>query len=111
MSKRIRFHLDEHMPLAVAEGLRQRGIDVTTTPDAGLLKASDEKQLAYASREGRVLVTQDRDFLRLHSQGIPHAGIAYCRRGKRTIGQIIRVLVSIHKQLSPEKMAGRVEYL
>jgi hypothetical protein len=31
----LRFHLDEHVSPAVAEGLRRRGIDVTTTLDAG----------------------------------------------------------------------------
>ncbi len=111
MSKRIRFHLNEHLPLAVAEGLRRRGIDITTSPEIGLLKASDEEHLAYARREGRVIVTQDQDFLRLHSRGISHAGIAYCRRGTRTIGQIIRSLVLIYERLSLEEMEGRVEYL
>ncbi|MFH1920766.1 MAG: hypothetical protein ABIP48_12860 [Planctomycetota bacterium] len=32
----IRYHLDEHVDPAVAEGLRQRGVDVTTTVEAGL---------------------------------------------------------------------------
>lgn len=54
MSDRVRFHLDEHMAKAIATGLRQRGIDVTTTAKAGLLGAGDEEQLAYARREGRV---------------------------------------------------------
>ena len=29
MPRTIRFHLDEHSPKAVAEGLRRRGIDTT----------------------------------------------------------------------------------
>jgi hypothetical protein len=44
----IRFHLDEHVASAIAEGLRRRGIDVTTTADAGLLDAPDEDHLAFA---------------------------------------------------------------
>jgi len=31
MPRTIRFHLDEHVPHAVADGLRIHGIDVTTT--------------------------------------------------------------------------------
>ena len=37
MPQTIRFHLDEHCDLAIAEGLRRRAIDVTTTPEAGLI--------------------------------------------------------------------------
>ncbi len=59
----IRFHLDENMPSAVAAGLRLRGLDVTTTPEAELRTASDPLQLDHASAEGRVIVTRDRDFL------------------------------------------------
>ncbi len=62
----MRFHLDEHVDHAVAHGLRQRGIDVTTTTDAGLLGVSDEHHLEHALAASRVIFTQDADFLRLH---------------------------------------------
>ena len=48
MSEAIRFHLDENVDGAIAEGLRRRSIDVTTTPDVGLIGASDEEQVAFA---------------------------------------------------------------
>jgi hypothetical protein len=48
MPRTIRFHLDENCARAIAIGLRRHGIDVTTTPDAGLLGAIDEEQAAYA---------------------------------------------------------------
>ncbi len=79
MPRTIRFHLDENCPHALAVGLRRRGIDVTTTPEAGLLEATDEEQNAYASGEGRTIFTQDEDFLAIHSSGFPHPGIAYCK--------------------------------
>lgn len=44
----IRFHMDEQVDRAIAEALRRRGIDLTTTPEAGLLGAVDEEQLAFA---------------------------------------------------------------
>ena len=50
MPRTIRFHLDENCATAIAEGLRRRGVDVTTTPEAGLLGSGDDEQLAY--REG-----------------------------------------------------------
>lgn len=66
--------MDEHGAAALAVGLRGYGIDVTTTPEAGLLEASDQEQLAYAAANGRVVVTHDEDFLVLNASGIPHAG-------------------------------------
>jgi len=82
----MRFHLDEHVDHAIARGLRQRGSDVTTTTDAGLLGATDDQQLEFALQSGRVLFTQDADFLGLHLQGSAHAGLSARRdrvRGSR----------------------------
>lgn len=57
----IKYHLDESVNNAIANGLRLRGIDVTTSKAAGLVGATDPEQLHYANREGRVLVTHDDD--------------------------------------------------
>jgi predicted nuclease of predicted toxin-antitoxin system len=67
--------------------------------------------IRFAASSRRVLVTQDADFLRLHAEGVAHAGIAYCRQGAVPIGELLRFLVLIHDLLSPEEMAGRVEFL
>ena len=48
---------------------------------------------AYAQAAGRVIVTQDRDFTRLHRQGLSHCGIAYSEHGMRSIRQIIEALI------------------
>ena len=107
----IRYHLDEHVDPAVAEGLRQRGIDVTTTVDAGLTGATDEGQLAFATANGRVLVTRDPDFLVLHSRHVSHAGIAYWHPKRRSVGQIVLDLTLLWRVATAEEMQGRVEYL
>ena len=65
----IRFYTDEHVARAVVRGLRQRGVDVLTVPEADLLGASDDEHLRRARAEGRVVFTQDEDFLRLHAAG------------------------------------------
>ena len=106
----MRFHLDEHGPKAVAEGLKERGIDVTTTSDVGLLGATDEKQLMYATAHERVLVTRDADFLRLHRAGVRHAGIAFFHRN-RSIGELIRSLLLLRQRLSPANMQNHVEFI
>ncbi|MBW4632391.1 MAG: DUF5615 family PIN-like protein [Iphinoe sp. HA4291-MV1] len=111
MPSKIRFHLDENVSNAIADGLRRRGIDVTTTPEQKLISASDEEQLEFSLAEDRVIFTQDTDFLRLHQIGMNHAGIVYCSQGSRSIGNIIRSLILIWEWLEPEEMRGRVEFI
>lgn len=41
MSNHIKFQTDEHIPSAVITGLQRRNIDILSTPQAGLLGASD----------------------------------------------------------------------
>ena len=80
MSEKIKFHLDENVSNAIAQGLRMRGVDVTTSPEFGLIGASDEEQLAHAFSQKRVIFTFDDDFLRLAATGIAHCGIIYARQ-------------------------------
>lgn len=107
----LRFHLDEHIDHAIARGLRDRGIDVTTTTDAGLLSAPDEEHLEHARRETRVIVRRDADFLRLAGQSQNHPGIVYCAPGQQTIGQIVRHLCLMSDCLDSKDTAGAVEYV
>ena len=111
MSEKIKFHLDENLSSAIAGGLRRRGIDVTTTPEAGLIGSTDEEQLEFARQAGRVLVTLDDDLLRLHAKGLPHAGIAYCRQGTRSIGQMLRALVIVYEAMTAEEVTGQALFL
>jgi predicted nuclease of predicted toxin-antitoxin system len=111
MSERIRFHLDEQIDPAIAWGLRRHEIDVTTTVEVELQGQADEVQLEFASSQYRVLVTHDVDFLIIASQFNEHWGIAYCKQGTRSIGQIIQRLIQVYEQLDSEEMKGKVQYL
>ena len=111
MSSRIHFHLDEQVKSVIAREMRRRGIDVTTTVEAGLRTQSDEVQLDFICQEQRVLSTQDDDFLRIASRTNNHPGIVYCKQGTRSTGQIIEILVLIYEVYTPAEMVGRVEYL
>jgi Domain of unknown function (DUF5615) len=110
MPTEIRFHLDEHVPPAIAEGLKRRGIDVTTTSDAGLTGADDIDHVAFALTNERVIYTNDEDYLILNDQGVAHAGIVFCHQGSRSIGEIIRFLVLLHACLTAQEMHGTVEF-
>lgn len=106
----LKFQADEHISTAVIVGLQRRGIDIISTADADLLGASDEEQLLRATETGRVLVTQDDDFLLLHSQAVSHAGIVFVQP-RRPIGYIVRGLHFIHQMLSADEMQAHVEFL
>jgi predicted nuclease of predicted toxin-antitoxin system len=91
MSKKLRFYTDEQVSNSVVKGLQLRGVDVLTTKDAGMFGGSDEDHVAFAKKEGRVIFSQDEDFLRLHAQGFEHSGIVYAHQ-RTPIGEIVRAL-------------------
>ena len=106
----MHFHLDEHVDSAVAEGLRRRGIDVTTTTEAGLRSASDITHIEFACRQNRCIFTMDDDFLTLANTGVDHCGIVYCHQQSRTVGQIIEHLVLIDACMTEDEMRNHIEF-
>ena len=110
MAQKVKFYTDEHVANAVVKGLRRRGVDVKSAVEAGMLGASDPDHLARATREERVVFTQDDDFIRLHAAGVQHAGIAFAPR-KMSVGQIVRALVLIYDVLDADDMKNQVEYI
>jgi hypothetical protein len=107
----IRFLFDQHVPSAVTNGLRQRGIDVLTVQDAGRCGLPDAEQLQFALTLGRVMVTFDADYLALAGAGVPHAGLAWCPATKYSVGQLVYALLLLHGVLDSEDMRNHVEYL
>jgi hypothetical protein len=107
----LRFFMDQHVPRAVSQGLRRRGIDVLTAQDAGRCGLTDAEQLRLATAEGRVVVTFDSDFIALHLTGVPHAGIAWCPEQKYGVGQLIQALLLLHGVLDADDMRNHLEYL
>ena len=57
----MKCYLDEDISPKVAELLRRRGVDTVSAHEKGMLGVSDEEQLMEASKEGRVMVTRNRD--------------------------------------------------
>jgi predicted nuclease of predicted toxin-antitoxin system len=105
----MRFHLDEHIHPAVAAALRRRGIDVTTTNEAGLCGAADTAHINFARDPDRVIVTSDADFLALARAGIHHCGIVWCSPS-RTVGEIIEFLLLMEACLRKEEMIDHLEF-
>lgn len=100
----LRLLLDEDLSGRVAEGLRRRGIDAVSVHEVGRAKQSiaDVAQLAYATADGRVLVTYNRGHFQAldiawRLQGREHAGIVWCTERsipRHAIGQLVRALAA-----------------
>lgn len=74
-------YTNENFPQPAVIELRRLGHDVTTTHEAGNSNASvsDLDVVRFAAGAGRVVVTLNRrDFIKIHSTGVRHAGIVVC---------------------------------
>lgn len=113
----LRLYCDEDsVQHALVLALRKRGVDILTALEAGTTKESDERQLTYASRQGRAIYSFNMgDFCRLHalwlSQQRPHAGIVVARQQHYSIGEQMRRLSRLVGQVSAEEMQNRLEFL
>jgi hypothetical protein len=55
----VRLYMDVHVPLAITEQLRSRGVDVLRAAEDGADELEDDKLLERAGVLGRLLFTQD----------------------------------------------------
>ncbi len=110
-----RLYMDHHVPAAVTDGLRLRGVDVLTSHEDGTSELDDAPLLQRARELGRVLFTQDTDLLVLahewQKSEREFAGIFYGHQLQLTIGQAVRDLELASRVLEAEEMRNRVEFL
>jgi predicted nuclease of predicted toxin-antitoxin system len=111
----VKFYFDVHVRAAVTKGLRSRGVDVLTAQEDGAREWDDPDLLDRATGLGRVMFTQDEDFLaeaHLRQQtGVPFAGVIYAHQNRVSIGQCVEELELIAKVYEPDDIANRVEHL
>jgi predicted nuclease of predicted toxin-antitoxin system len=111
----IGLYFDEHVPRAVALGLRLRGIDVITVQDDDRRGIADRSLLDRATELGRPLFTQDEDLLAeaqlRQKSGIHFSGVIYAPQPRVTIGSCVRDLHLIAEVMEPHELADRVEFL
>jgi hypothetical protein len=107
----IRFYLDENMNVEIAEQLKRIGIDAITARDLDQLGDSDKNHLQRATQMGRVLCTQDHDYLRMNAAGVEHSGIAFGEQYLATIGGWVKALRRLHETTTAEEMVGQVRFL
>jgi predicted nuclease of predicted toxin-antitoxin system len=111
----VPLYMDEHVPRAITNALRSRGCDVLTAQDDGAAGFDDDVLIDRATAAGRVVFTQDDDFLReacnRQRAGVPFSGVVYVHQLKLTIGQRVNELELIAKLGEPDEFANRVEFL
>jgi uncharacterized protein with PIN domain len=85
-----RFYSNENFPLDLVKELRQLGLNVLTSNEAGEANQSlsDEKVLRFAHERERAVITLNReDFISLHQKGEEHSGILICKEDQDHRGQ------------------------
>ena len=111
----LRLYMDVHVRDEITDALRLRGVDVLTAQEDGTARLDDPALLDRATGLGRVLFTQDQDFLvetsaRQHS-GRHFAGVIYAHQLNITIGQCIDELELVAKVYEPVDISDQMLYL
>ena len=101
----MHFVVDESTGTAVAEYLRSLGHDVLAVAEA-MPQADDPAILARALSEGRIIITNDKDFGELiFRSGQAHHGVLLLRLHDETPTNRVRVIKSVLEQYS-DRLAG-----
>jgi predicted nuclease of predicted toxin-antitoxin system len=107
--------MDVHVPAAITDGLRQRGVEILTAQEDGAARFDDPELLDRARALGRVLFTRDDDLLREATRrqrnAEPFAGVIYAHQQHVSIGECIADLELIALVEELTDLAGHVEYL
>ena len=105
----VAIYLDEDVHILMGDLLTSRGFRAITTRDADQLGKSDAEQLAFATSQGRAILTHNRrDFEELHRRytaaGQAHAGIVVATR--RHPYDLSRRLLVLLNTLTADEMQG-----
>lgn len=111
----LALYLDQHVPRAIAAGLRLRGVDVLTAFEDGADTLEDPDLLDRASALGRVLFSQDDDLLieatRRQTAGIAFGGVVYAHQLRVSIGACVQDLAVIATAGESDDLRNQVLFL
>lgn len=111
----VALYMDVHVPQAITEQLRRRGVDVLTAIEDNSAELTDDALLERAGSLGRVLFTQDIRFKALaedwQRQERRFAGLIFGHQLGGTIGQFVKDLELIALASDSGEWLNTVEYL
>lgn len=111
----IRLYMDVHVPQAITDQLRRRGIDVLTAIEDGADELPDDELLERVRLLERVLFTQDIRFKAMaqswQHQSKPFAGLIFGHQLGGTIGQYVKDLELIAQASESDEWLNTVQYL
>jgi predicted nuclease of predicted toxin-antitoxin system len=111
----LALYMDHHVPKAITNGLRLRGVDVLTAYEDGASEADDSDLLDRANALKRVLFTQDDDLLSEAAKRLrantPFHGVVYAHQLQVSIGTCVRDLELIAKAGEAEDIINQIQFL
>ncbi len=107
--------MDVHVPRAITNGLRRRGVQVITAQEDGSAELDDPPLLDRATELACPLYTQDDDLLaeahRRQTEGEMFAGVIYSHQLRSPVGKCVNDLELIAKTFEPDDLKDRVEFI
>jgi len=111
----VALYMDVHVPVAITEALRRRGVDVLTAVEDDAATLPDDALLERAHELKRLLFTQDIRFASLAYQwqaaGRSFSGLVFGHQLNGTIGQYVHDLELIAQVSEPDEWLKAVEHL
>ena len=111
----VGLYMDVHVPAAITNALRRRGVDVLTAQADATAEWDDPQLLDRAGELGRILFTQDEDLLaegaHRHRTNQQFVTIVFARQTFVSIGRCVEDLELVSKLLTPEECHNQVIHL
>jgi hypothetical protein len=111
----IKFYMDVHIPKAITNGLRQRGVDVLTAQEDGSRRLPDVTLLERATQLDRILVSADEDFAIIAAdwqrRGIFFAGVVRLTQDLANVGRYVHDLELLATAMDASELADIVTFL
>jgi hypothetical protein len=107
--------MDVHVPGPISRALVAKGVDVLTAQADGAERWADPALVDRATVLGRVMVTQDQDFLEIAARrqkaGLSFSGIIFCDQQAMKFASAIDDLTIIGLAGEAEEFLNRVTFL
>jgi predicted nuclease of predicted toxin-antitoxin system len=105
----MKFLVDMPLSPKTAEYLRSLGHDAVHAYEIGKAKSSDEELIAFAEKEGRIIITMDLDFGSiLHYTKKKSPGLIIFRISFATVETVNAVSTAILQRMKTEEIANSI---